>query len=500
MTMLAVAVLLVASTSVVAGPAGAASGPPTQPGSATAGSTVLGVVPFMSGLNLAVSVGQANAAYEGDEAQGSSANINLGGLGTILAETAVCGSTLLKTSELPTPLTASSSGGAQTVTNGTSVGQEAVTTDDDPESASAATTPAGIDLGGLASVSAYAKSTVVYVKNTEQEADASVSEDITLLGGLVTLSGLKWTASQHTGTTAVSTSSFSIGSVTINPGLGSPVAVPVTLSGNQSASQLASAINQVLAVIGVNLTLPESSTDPNTGTVSIGPLQVSFSGSALDNKIANLTLGPTVPALETALFAHAVVSNSCQNLPEVLGGFKGSTGTILGLSTAILEGSGGLNLDFGGANADTEGAPDYANPFGDGGNPLGGGSTSLPGGLGGGGSGGSVSVPATLGTTGAGTSPIGTDGSTGTQPQLGTAGSTAPATTPTASGTQPAAVNPVGLVRCVTTSPAGKGPSCWSGLGALAGVLAAGTGAAVLYADVRYGRRARRRARRKVVA
>jgi hypothetical protein len=256
------------------------------PGTASAGAALVGVVPQVSGLTLTTTLGEADAAYEEQEAQAKSGIVDLGGLGYFLAGTDFCGAKGLPLSEQPQPLSADSQNGATTRTQSVAgQGAETVSVSPQPERASATTTPAIEVLPGVLEVSGREEATVQYVAGTEQEADASVVEDVAFLNGLVQLNGLTWTASRRAGGTNESSVSFSLGQVIINH-------VPLDRSGLSTAAAVA-LVNDVIGVFGFTISLPAASSDPVNGSVSMGPLVVQFSGSRVDRAL----LSPSVATI-----------------------------------------------------------------------------------------------------------------------------------------------------------------------------------------------------------
>jgi hypothetical protein len=478
--------LVAAQFEFAAGPAGAASATVT-PWTAAANSAVLGVVAQASGLSLTTTAGQASTAYLQNEAQATSARINLGGLGVLLANSPLCGTEYYPESAQPQPLTADTANGAASTSNNSAAGNEAVGVSAAPEYATAATTPVTQTLSNVVDVTGTATSAVRYLAGTEQEADAAVTENVSLVGGLVQMDGLSWTASQHSGHTDVSTGTFSFGSVTIDAH-----GIPLTLPSSEAPATVVQEINAVIGLFGLTLVLPVSSTDPATQTVAIGPLQLHFTGSPLDNSL----LAPTakgVSDLENLLATESGSGADCSNIQDLLGQLANPSDTVINVGLGALEGAGGIDLDFGGASADTQAAPDFTDPFDVSGSvspPL----TPLP---------PVPSAPTTLAKGPSSTAALsvgatspGSSSSTVASPATPVAAQspTATQTTVGLGGSRPAAfAASVGdLVRCVTTSPAGS-PGCSRGLGSLAAGVVVVLGGGLLAADIRHSHRTRRR-------
>jgi len=475
---IAAAVLLLAGTlgagvSQLAAPAGAASAASTPgPWEASANAAVVGVAPSTSGISLTTYLGQASTAYVQSESQASSAFVNLGGLGYVLGASPLCPGLLppYPVSKQPQALSADSANGSANKTSQAQLypgsntppgmGTEHVEVTANPVYAFAKTYPVTQQIPGVLDLSGWATSTVKYVGDAGQQADSSVVENISLLGGKVVLEGLKWTASQHSGGTTQSKGTFSYGWITI---AGAP-GVPITIPGSVPIGAALKAVNTALGVFGVTINPPAEATDPGTGGISIGALQLHFSGSATDNLLIGPTFGPLTQLIN--LFnGQTSTGADCTQIKNLLGQLAHPTETVLQVLLGGAAGSGAVDVYFGGATANTIPAPNFGDPFAF--SPPGAGAVqppiASPGNPAGG---GPVSLPAVL-------------------------GSTASAGTPGSPAVQPQAVALAGSTKCETTSPAGSG-GCWNGLGTWAGAAAVVLGGALLYADMRKSRRVRR--------
>ena len=102
--------LLLAAVLESPGPSSAESAPQAA-GIVTAATASFGEQIVTSNLPLAVQFGRTSAAYNQTESQASSATLDLGGLGTLLVSTPICGTQLFTTKDLPHPLTANSENG-----------------------------------------------------------------------------------------------------------------------------------------------------------------------------------------------------------------------------------------------------------------------------------------------------------------------------------------------------------------------------------------------------
>jgi hypothetical protein len=477
--LIAVGVLALVAAQLGADPSSAAPDPgtaPVQAGTASATGAVLGVVPFVSGLSLSTAAGQTSAAYEEHETQATAATVNLGGLAVLAENSPVCGQSL-SAKDLPEPLTVDSDSGPTSQSEGsTSAGGESVQLSSSPEGATATTDNVNQALPGVIDVQGTSTSAVQYLAGSEQEADATVTDNVTLAGGLISLSDLKWTASQHSGTKAVSTATFTFGPVTINAG-----GVPVTLPAGLSPASVAQAVNAVLTPLGLTMDLPVESFDATTQAVSISPLQLQFSGSPTENKLLSPAAG-SVAAIEALVAGESETGSDCSNIKELIGQLSNPADTVINLGIGTVGGTGGVDLDLGGASAGSEPPPAYTSPFGSG---SGSGGTTAGGG-----------VPATGAVSPAGSGP---DGPSDAASAIGTAPSSGATAlgglpTPTAAAPTATAVTPAFAVRCVTTSPANV-PRCWRGLGTYAGAGVVILGGGLFAGDIRRGQKTRRRHR-----
>lgn len=454
---------------------------PVQPWEAAANSAVVGVAPSTGGIYLTSTIGEAHAAYDQTESQATSAAVDLGGLGYVLASTNLCGQSYAL-SKQPQSLTADSTDGASDKTTQAQLypgltappgtGTEHVDVSPNPEHAQAQTSSVAQSVPGMVDVEGIAQSEVRYAEGQAQQADASVTEDLSLLGGKVVIDGLKWTASQERGASAADNAAgFSYGSVSIT-GFGG---MPVTIPGSVPFVAAVKTVNDVLATVGITVTPPSQSVDAGTGGISMSPLHVRFSGSALDDDLASPAFGPLTQLVNLAN-GQVTYGGDCTKLKDLLGELTSGPETVLDLLVSGFSGSGGVDLYFGGASADTIAAPSFSDPFAFSGSI---GQSALP--------------PSALPGV-----------SNAANPDLGTSAVAAPvAVAPdnpvqTPAGAQPlrSVVSPAGVVRCVTTNPAG-GHGCWRGVGTWAGAIAVIIGAGLLAGDVVYGRRRPRPRRRR---
>jgi hypothetical protein len=295
---------------------------------------------------------------------------------------------------------------------------------------------------------------------------------------------MRWTASQHSGTSNNSTASFSFGTVKLDA-----LGIPLTLPQGLPVTTVLEQINSALLPAGVSLTLPAQSTDPGTGAISMGPLRLRFSGSTVENAL----LGPTsngLASLEKLIAGQAGRGTSCSDIRNLIGQLANPTDSIVNVLVGAAEGAGGVDLDLGGASAGVVTAPNYVNPFG-----SGGGLGRLP-----------PPPPTARSTTSTTPAPVGNPATVNPASTPGSAATPTNRVAPTPPAVSPAGANPVliqpgrsqaapakaSLIRCVTTSPVGH-PGCWKGLGSAAAGAVVALGAGLLAADIWQSRRPRRR-------
>jgi hypothetical protein len=445
-------------------PSAGADAPPTQPGSAFASAVVLGVNPQYGGLSLIVRGGQSTASYTGSQAVADSQAVNLGYVGGLLnGPPSACfggGSSTSSTAALDALQAASASGASSSSADD---GVESVSVNPSPESAAATTSLLPVAIPDFLNITSHAATQVNYASGQDQKADATATISIALLGGLISLNGLTWTATQESGSTDESSATFSMNSVT--------VAGKTTEIDNASQLALAfTAVNKALQSDGIALSPPVESTDSVTGTVGISPLQLQLTGNTITNTVLG-QLNPTETTVEQEIGKALAAGNGACLV--TIAGYVGDAVLVAGIVEGIMAGGGVVDLQIGGASADTEAAPNYTNPLDASGSALGGSTSGQlvpPFGSGSGSTQGSVD------SIGAGTS---------TAPNTQSGGATNSVAPPQHSTSITA---PVALVRCVTSSPSGR-PGCWSGAATVAAAILLVAGGTLFATDFVRGRR-----------
>ncbi len=438
---------------------GSTSGADTAfvPGNATAEAHAISVAPTTGGLNYAIVLATSISAFQQQEAQSLSQTIDLGAIGTAL-EAAGCsgGAPDLNKKDVPPPVQAESVNGNQslsaTITPASSpigAGTEAANVTTQPM-ADSNTEVGDITLpGGLLTISGLTSSAHASIDNgaTRTATASSNVASISLAHGAVQLGGLQWTATQQTGATTTSTGTFSIGSLTV-AGVKMDLS-KLTSTGTFNPQTIFTIVNTALSPVGLNIQWPAESTLPD-GTVQISPLSVGIDNNTLGQEIIGSNLGQ-VQTVRGAL-VDALLNANCNFANAIL---------IGDIGIGVLAGGGNLNVLLGGASAETNDQAETS-PFGSG--ALSSAPAAAPslasGNTGAGGLGG-VSL---TGSSGAG---LGTAGTTGT---TGTTGSGN-------SGTKESLGAITKTTACISLGPSGGGCSTGNvavpiGLAALAVVVA----------------------------
>jgi hypothetical protein len=323
-------------------------------GTATSGATAINIAPSLAQLSVAVELGSSDADYEFSEAQALAQTLDLGVIGDVLeAPSCTNGApSSIQASDFPAPVQAESTNGNQslhsvaaTSLNGTGAGagDEDATATQTP-SASSTTTIAGDDLAGLVDVLGATTSATTEVQNGDTRyatATADISA-VSIAKGAVVLKGLHWEATQTTGATNTSSSSFDISGMTVGG-----INIPVSSSSIATVLQI---INTTLAPVGFEIEWPAATT-ASDGTVQISALVVGIDNSALGQEVVGANLGATEPARN--LLDNELFGVDC-NLP----GYVEVGDVLLGVPA----GGGDLNIELGGAHAVTDDQA-YTSPF-----------------------------------------------------------------------------------------------------------------------------------------
>jgi hypothetical protein len=407
-------------------------------GTATGIAQAFALAPRTGGFAYTVTGGSSIADYRGTLAQAESQSADLGLIGTSLTAEGCDGSApTVSPDQLPQPLIAESDkGNTSKSADQTGISQSGVLAVGGHETVAVTTTPssnASFDGGNLTipgvvqatglTTSAAAK--LIPGQARTASADSAVGR-LSLLGGVVVLDGLHWSADQRSGSGAYARGAFTAGDVIVNG-----------QKQSGSADQLATvltALNSVLAPSGLHVTLPV--TKKTSSGITVTPLTIGIDDSTLGASIVNPVLTASQP-----------VQEQIQNILYGISCKFGTAFTVEDIGLSAVDGTGGADLVFGGVSAASDGNS-YANPFGN----ISLGSSSASTALG-----GSAAVPGITSTT-----PGGLGGAAAPPATAGVGA--VPGTSPQLAG------NSRTTSSCATTSPA-NWPHCSDGNALVVGLL-----------------------------
>jgi hypothetical protein len=203
---------------------------------------------------------------------------------------------------------------------------------------------ADVDLTGLVRVEGgHSRSTSGIVDGKTRRAQASVTVgSVTLLGGVVSLDGLRWDAVQESGGSKRSDGSFSLARLSV---AGVPIATDL-----HDLDPVLVAINVALAPLGFVLEGPQVLHRDN-GAVEITPLRVGI----LNSPIGSQALAPAIAAIRPLLVP---VYDALADVNDTLG----LAALVADLGLGVVDGSGGIEIAVGGATARTDDAV-FADPL-----------------------------------------------------------------------------------------------------------------------------------------
>ncbi|HEY1829361.1 MAG TPA: choice-of-anchor P family protein [Acidimicrobiales bacterium] len=319
------------------------------PGAGDAVAQVLSVSPALSGEDLGVESGVSIADYTGTDGQAQSQILTSALIGDLNVNLpAAVNGILAESSGTPSSQTSS-------VAGADGEGGALLNVTAAQSSATTSTTLAAFDLPDLLTVSggqSTATTSIVSGQTRRAEATSSIGS-VSLLGGLITLNGLKWTATQSTGAQSLQSGSFTVSSIGL---AGKTVSVPV--GGLIGAITL---INTALAKTGLELHLPAEDVGSD-GSVQETALSLGLDNSELGKELVS-------PYINTIQPARTLLNTILTKIDPTLG----ESDLVLEIALGILSGEGTLDIDLGGAYATTNGNS-YANPLASG--------SSTPSGLG----------------------------------------------------------------------------------------------------------------------
>jgi hypothetical protein len=308
-------------------PSAGAQDPEFVPGSANASAQIVRLRLFYAGFGLEMSAGTSIASYRNQTAKASSSTQDLRGVTGLAGVPA------------PAPTSASSTNGDEHVeealTDPPLFGRTLADATKQPAS-TASVDLASIQLPGLLEVeggTTSAHTELVAGSHRVATASAEVAA-VSLAGGLVELRGLRWTATQRTGTDALAEADFDLAAIAI-------AGVEIPIDGELIADVLR-LVNDALAPIGLVLEPPEVLHLPD-GSIDITSLRIGIANSPLGAQL----IAPLVSAVRPLLLPLLGLATNIN--PQL-----GLLGLVLDLGLGVVDGSGGIVLSIGGANAGTD--------------------------------------------------------------------------------------------------------------------------------------------------
>jgi len=338
MSALAVAVVL---AQIIVGGSVASAGASTTPffqGGGDAVAEAISVLPAISGYSLGVETGVSIADYTGTEGQAEAQMLTSALLGDLSVPLpAGVGGIVAESSSTPTTQSNTVEG-----SGGDGAGVLAVSAAQSAGLASASL--AGFNLPGVIDINGGQSSAGTSIVNgmTRQAQSSSSIGSVSILGGLIVLNGLHWTASQSTGAQTAHAGTFSIASVTVDH-----TAVAIPADGLSSVIDL---INQVLTTTGLHIGLP-TETVGSDGSVQESALSIGLDNSELGKEL----ISPVIPQLQPL---RTLLNTVLTDIDPT----AGESDLVLEIALSILAGQGTLDLNLGGAYATTDDTA-YGNPL-----------------------------------------------------------------------------------------------------------------------------------------
>ncbi|HEY2834413.1 MAG TPA: hypothetical protein VGJ14_18470 [Sporichthyaceae bacterium] len=331
------------------------------PGTGTSSAGVARIQLRSSGAAIGFGLGVARTRFAGAQGNAEAANVDLGLFDTVSKAPLACGyspGSIFPAGSMPEAVVVSSGDGAASqhtasagagspVQLGSQYGAAAPNS-----SAQAAVDGMSMDLPGVLQVIGGTASSAAKLtpgKQRDSSATSAVST-LSLGGGLVQLSGIQWTAGDHTGAKTGTDGGFSVSSITVG-GQTLPTGDPTQL---QSAF---AAANGALTPLGLSLNMP-TVTRSKTGVI-VSPLRLSVAATPTLRQALSQALIALQPVRTQLLtFVTPLQASPDCGLAKALGfGYL-----VADLATLVLGDGGAVDLDLGGTRAGTDGTA-YANPF-----------------------------------------------------------------------------------------------------------------------------------------
>jgi hypothetical protein len=328
-----------------AAPSAPAQAAPFDAGTGSAIAIAYKLNPIFGNLSFGITAGESVAGHQNTGSSAQSKAINLGVIGvTLAAEGCEGDDPTLPRENQPQPVIVNADDEGAAAGKSASLGgviNMSASANHDPL-ARAVTSVA--PLGDVGSVfvnggTSTASSGVVSPGVREARAITELA-DVQLLGGLVSLRGMRWEAIQTTGATTTNSGTFTLGSLNL---LGVPIPLPTDALGQLRV------LADTLGALGLTVTPP--ATRVEQGIVFVDPLTIGIIPAALRDGIIGpiLSAGQDIrAALVTALF-----NLGCGHDPDIFGNNAETAVTVLDLALATISGAGRLTVELGGVQATT---------------------------------------------------------------------------------------------------------------------------------------------------
>lgn len=308
-------------------------------GIAKAIAVVTRIGPGVGSLDLGMTGSTAVAQVTNSLAQATSQTVDMGLIGTALTAEGCRGTQYFGPEDLPQPTAVDNRSGDARVgrdesgTDGApfGIGRMDVQAVEHPAAARAVTSSAAFDLTPVVDVGNGRAEAITHVLPGEgREARAEVVSSIDL-GGVVTLSGMRWHARHRTGVAPEAVGGFDVGDSTVG-GMPFPT---------DDAAALERAVNDALAPVGATVEFPRvvRLVEP-TDLVRVTPMRIELR----DSPAGKTLLGPGLDASREArstLFDELVAA-LCETSSFLLVG---------DVALSVISGSGYLAVEIGGVEA-----------------------------------------------------------------------------------------------------------------------------------------------------
>lgn len=303
------------------------------PGTGSSVAQTIKINPTAAALSIGVTLSQALAGHQNQQAQAESNPVDLGVIGTTLtAQGCTGGPPTVQQDQLPQPLTVSSSDPAAAkgeTGNYSNLIQESVKANNTPF-ADAVTETLPLGLPGVLQIGPGRAEATSGLVNGERVATATVDISNLTIAGAIAINGLHWQATYSTGTKTAYAGDFTIGSLSI-----AGQKVPT-----QNPKAVFDALNGVLGSLGVVLTMPTAHL--NGDALFVDPLSVGIVPNASRDAVTSAVIDGIQPIQEATF--NALLQATCQAASGI---------TVLQVVLGSITGAGSFTLELGGVQAAT---------------------------------------------------------------------------------------------------------------------------------------------------